>query len=292
MSYLFLVYLMMFITFGAFILFASFPVTDSDYKKEIETHEKKIAYAAKNELSKIKFSLAKLHYLDQNQKKSFKIFLESLDDNKEILESKVTENEKLLFNEAFEFYLNSSISSANKTSFEILEKYESILEQNVDYHLLRYIVASAYANCGRFIEFFDNFYQSYQRYPDHFMADKAKAVLYIKLFERAIYSLEKESFREKILENISKAIEKCPNDHTLYKPMIAFSAGESKERNVKTYLNKIVDENIITPRSDIAFYVKVCIDTNQFELGKKFISKAKIWYEYSQSIERYEKLLN
>lgn len=266
-------------------------VEDGDIKKAITTFEQQIEHAPRQERAVLKGKLAIIYYRDQEHERAFQVFLDALDDVIHDKQHQATSDEARLYSEALELYLEHGTASAQSTATKILQRYAPILDQEENYHLLRYILAAAYANLGRFEDFFDHFFTSYSFYPEHYMAKKTRAVLHIKLYERARTSLEREYQRNKILSHVLSAIEKYPQDHSLYKLMVAFSSEEDKKTYVNTYLNKIVENNIIIPRSEIPFYVQQCVETRQKELARRFIIKAREWYQYSRAIDIAERML-
>jgi len=254
-------------------------------KETIAIYEQKIHDARQNEKGLLMGQLSILYLRDQEHEKAFKTFLESLTYTKP--KSHATdEDDSRYYLEALELYLDHR-KSPYEISQSILEKFERYPE----YHLLGFIVAAAYANQGKFEKFFDRFYTSYTHYPDHYLSYKARAVLYIKLFERARTQQDRDVQRTKILENVSKAIERYPKDDSLYKLVMVYAPEDDKYQIVATYLNKIINQNIIVPRKDIAFYVQQAVAAKQIHAGYRFIDKAKEWYQYSRTINAAEEFL-
>ncbi|NGX43493.1 MAG: hypothetical protein K940chlam7_01791 [Chlamydiae bacterium] len=276
----------------AALLLAS-PLTEEQeqVKHAIERFQDKIERATPNEIALLKGKLAILLYRDQEQEKAFHIFLEALEEASPNQQLEPSREELQLYEEALHLYLEHGLASAHSTASQILQKYGPVLSQNDEYHLLRFIIAAACANQGNFEEFFDHFFTSYQLYPHHYIAHKTKSVLHIKLFERARTLQDREDQREKVISHVSEALERYPNDHALYKLIIAFSRDEDKPTRVRTYLNKIVENNIVIPRSEISFYVQQCVETEQKDVGMRFIKKTHEWYQYSRAVQAAEKLL-
>jgi len=189
-------------------------------------------------------------------------------------------------------YLEQGTIVARDTAEKILREYGKILEQHDDYHLLGFVIAAAYANQGRFEDFFDRFYTSYLHCPDHHMAYKTRSVLHIKLLERARTAEEREEQRQNILNNVAKAVEKNEDDNSLYKLLIAYSNDHERSNVICRSIRKIINQNIMIPRTDIAFYVHHCVASDQRDLARQFISKMKEWYQYSRAINDAEMLLN
>jgi len=279
--------------FGMFFIAASLlgGLPTSNYKDAIIEYERRSQDASVGEKSEQLAKLAIIYYRDQNQEKAFQTFLSALDYGQSNSSSRASEAEQILYEKALKTYLEQGTVAARETAEKIVHEFSEVLENHNDYHLLGFVIAAAYANQGRFEEFFDRFYTSYLNYPDHHMVYKTRAVLHIKLLERARTAEERDVQKQGILSNVSMAIEKNENDHSLYKLMIAFSSEKEKAEIVHRYINKIIDQGIMIPRSDIAFYVQQCISSDQRDLARRFISKVRERYQYSRAINDAEMLL-
>lgn len=265
-------------------------MASGDYKAAIAEYQalvKKAAPDAKGEWERL---LALAYLKDQDQEMAFKVFLESLDDTKGAPSPSLPVDETA-YKKALAIYQEHGAASAGETSRKILLEFEPILKANPQDHKLGFIVAAAYANQGRFDDFFDLFYRSYQAYPQHWLVYKTKAVLHIKLFERARTAEEREAQRRKILESVGKGLEINPTDTSLYKLVIAYSPDKDKADSVKTYLNKIINNNIVIPRTELPFYVQQAVATKQHDLAERFIAKAHEWYQYSRAVNALQRYL-
>lgn len=263
-----------------------------DYKEAITVYEKMLKTAPKDCAGLIKEKIAISYYHDQDQEKAFRIYLEALDNAKIESSPKITEEEQTFYEEALKIYLDHSKGSSHESANKIRQEYASVYAVHPDYYLLAYILAAAYANLEMFDDFFDTFYHSYRYWPDHYMAFKTKAVLHIKLFERARSAAERNIERQKIIDNVLQAIERNSRDESLYKLMVAYSNDREKPKVLDIYLNKIIDENIVIPRTDIAFYVQQAVAVKQNELAQRFINKANEWYQFSRVINAAQDYLN
>jgi hypothetical protein len=169
-------------------------------------------------------------------------------------------------------------------ALQIKQTYAPIMAQHPTYYQLNFILAAAYANLSMFEEFFNRFYTSYQYYPDSYMAYKTKAILNLKLYEKAP-SEGREPLRQQIILNTAKASSKNPQDASLYRILIAFAEDKERPKVTKQVIDKLIAQNIMVPRNDILFYVKEAADQGNCDLAEQFLEKVKQWYAYSRSIE-------
>jgi tetratricopeptide (TPR) repeat protein len=236
--------------------------------------------------------LAKAYYKDQEQEKAFVIFLQSL--NSMGISStprSQSKEEAAIYEEALAMYLNHNGKSIQEIARALCKQYASLVTSTGNYQL-GFLVAAAYANLGQFTDFFDLFYQAYQADPGHYLAYKTKAILHIKLFEKARSKEEKEIQRQSILTHLILASELFMKDTSLYKMMIAYAPETKKTDILIASLKKIIDNNMITSRSDILFYVQQAIGARQFDLAQQFIDQSRNWYQYSRIIDNAQQELD
>lgn len=229
-----------------------------------------------------KLELAKKWYVEQQQEKAFKIFLEAIEETivkKDYLPS--TEGLEL-YKKALAIYQEEKGSDGQE---KIITLYAPIVEKNPEFCELAYLVAAAYANIGNYLSFFDLFYKTYDRHPNHYLAYKTKGILGIKLFERTLPGSSKEKLRNKMIEEFSKAIELFPTDSSLYRLKILYSSNNNQSKIIKECLNKIIRDDIVIPRAELDFYMHCALKLEDKEFIKKFIDKASTWYAYSRAIE-------
>lgn len=232
---------------------------------------------------------AKDHLKNQEQEKAFQTFLTSLE-NTNSNQTTPTQEDQQLYDQALPLYLDHT--DIEKNSLKIVQEYAPIIKKHPEYHLLTFLVAASAANAGAYEQFFDLFHPAYRAHPDHFLAYKTLAVIHIRLFERARTPEERERQRQKILDNIAKAIDRYPSDSSLYKMQIGFADGPQKAQIVSDSLNKILSGNIIVPRVDIPLYVQKAVETKQYDLAQKFIDKAHEWYKVSRLITGAQEYLD
>lgn len=261
---------------------------NGDYKKAIELYRNDLNVA--DDKSEIKAKLALVYWKDQDQELAFRTFLEALSEH--IYTENASTEDDAAYEKALKIYLDHSGGTNQAIAQKICRDFEGAIKEHPDYNKLGYVVAAAYANLGRYEDFFTLFYRSHLHHPDHFLAAKTKAVLHIKLFERARFVEEKEEQRSAVLYYLNAALEKEPRDCTLYKSLIAFSPEEKKLEVMHACLNKIIDKNIIIPRSDIGFYVEEAIGSKEFVLAQRFIDKVKEFYQFSRVVNAAQHYLD
>jgi hypothetical protein len=274
---------------------ASDAVEKGEYKNAIAIYQELIKISSGMEKSELQIKLAQAYLKDQSQEKAFEIFIESLAPIA-TLEAKQIQNptgkELELYNRALETYLKQTGLTSKETGQFLLQEYQPIVREHPDYLQLNFLIAAAHANLGSFDLFFKEFYSSYLQYPDHYMAYKTKAMLYVKLYEKEVDGENKKNLAHQIFNNTLLACEKYPQDSSLYKLLIAFSDDTIRSETITRLIRKLIDENIVVHRSEIHYYVKKAVEINQPALAQEFLNKAKGWYPQSRAIDAAENYLN
>lgn len=261
------------------------------YKEAISFYKELITQANSGDRGKWLSQLALAYYRDQDDISTFTTYLEALEQCKPLPNMKISDHEQTFCNEALSIYLDTTSPSPRDSAQKLKQNFTPILSLHPNYYMLNFFVAVAYANMGMFDEFFDRFYQSYQAYPDSFIALKTRGMLHLKLFERLSEEKEREKQRRLALGYLNKAKEKYPRDGSLYKLVILFASMEDKPEIVRQSLKAIVDDNIIIPRYEISYYIQEAIHAKEFDLAEAFLAKAREWYKYSRVIDAAQELL-
>lgn len=248
-----------------------------------------IAFAREPQPGEILSRQAIAYYKEQHQEKAFSTFLNALEITPypiTVPNSKAEEN--ALYEKALQIYLSDNAHSKQENSKKILQEYGESAAEHPDYYLLGYLISSAEANLDQFPEFFERFYRSYVNNPDHYLAHKAKAVLSIKLQAKGRTPVEKERWREKSIANLHRAIDLYPFDASLYKMLLTFASEGEKKILLIYILNKIIDNNAIIPRTDIAVYIQQALAYKQIDLAQCLVDKSRTWYGYSRTMEELQ----
>lgn len=227
--------------------------------------------------------LAEAYYKDQEHAKAFESFLKALEITKKNNASPTGKDEALLYDEALAIYLDTNVRDPATISLKIRDIYAGIWRLHPEYSELGYLVAIAYANLGEYPDFFEIFYRSYKKIPDHFLAYKTQGILHLKLYDRGRTLEDKERERKQVLYYFNKAKEIYPKDPSLYKMEIAFSL--DKEQILETNLKEIIDKDIVIPRADLSFYIDQLFAYGKNELAREFLVKARKWYPYSRTLD-------
>lgn len=243
------------------------------------------------ERSAMQLELAQAYVRDQELESAFAIFLDALQQAPQIAPSPSATEESRYYNDALTQYLARQGPLAHAAAKDILTDYAPVLVANPTYYLLGFIVAAAYANLQQFDLFFPLFYESYLRYPDHYLAHKTKAILNVNLWQRGRVPIEREQFRIEVVKHVNTAIQSNPTDTSLYKMLIAFSDEQGKPAAVATSLNNILRHHIMVPREEILFFVQSALDNGQRNLAQEFVEAAQEWYAQSRALLKARQLL-
>lgn len=228
--------------------------------------------------------LAIAYYKDQEHEKAFRTFLEALENITHQKTSKLSDEERPLYDAALKIYLDHAGLTPEETAQKIESQFAQVYKNKPEFYHLGYILAVGKANSGHYDQFFEEFYKCYTHDPQNFLAFKAKAAMHIKLFERAKTDSQRQEQRELIVKNAKLASLSQPLDSSLYRMILAFTPEESKSEVLTTYLNKIIDQNIVVSRIDVPYYTEIAIAFDQYDLAQRFLNKAREWYAYSRVI--------
>ncbi len=224
-------------------------------------------------------------FLDQRLEESVTSFLRFLDLQKSN-EATISPSEN--FNEAYKIYLNTQGKSSQEIAIQMIDKYGETASDPY----LNYLLAASYANLGRFDRFYPLFLSAYRNDPNHYLADKMRAVLHIKLYERLPLGLEKEEERAQIMSSLQKAQLKNPSDHMLYKMMIAFCPEADRSKQVDILVRKMIDSQVLFPRTDLLFYVRAALSVGNVQLAQQFINYSRTLFGYSRSLEAAQNIID
>lgn len=258
-----------------------------------ETPCKPIKENAQDENSQrlLKQALSYLH--EQEQDKAVQTFLDSISGLILNPTLSMEAGEKSYYDQGLELYLNENPSiSPKETAYKLVDLLEPIAMQHPQYHSVKLLLCTAYANEGRFDKFFQLFFEVYPHTSNHYLSHKILAILHVKLFEKGKTPSDREYHRQQALVHTKEAINLFPKDITLYKIAIILSNRDEKKQVVNDCLIKIINNNIIIPRHEIAFFVQEAIDSFQLDLAQKFVDKCREWYQYSRVINEIQELIS
>lgn len=272
------------------VLFLAFPFSlfSGEVKLLILEKEKALEKAkTSKEKAPLYYEIALNYLKDQDQEKAFKNFLLALKNTEKEESCELLPEEKAIYDEALKLYLDEGAVDPLKTASTILSCYGKKGEENRHFYHLNMLLASSYANGGDFEKFFIFFYENYPRLKQSFLADKARAMLNLRLYATAITQDEKKYFENESKQYLNLALEKNGSDSSLYKFLMIFSKDEQKI----FYLKKLCENKVKLPRSEILFYINEAKQLCQKELGQKIIEIQSGFYEYSRSLEAAKQFL-
>ncbi len=231
----------------------------------------------------LKLTLAYLK--DQDLERAFLTFLEGLDSIEPLTSTEIQPEDQRLYDEALKIYLEHNGPTAPSDNAErILSLCQPVIDNHPDYYLLKFLVAAAHANLGHFAKFFKEFYSVYKRFPSHYMAFKTKAVIHLKIYERARDPQIKELHRNALLANVREAIFKNRDDPGLYKLIMIFASEKEQKQAIVENLQLLVQNKIRVPRADVAFFVQQALKIERPDLAQSIIDHARDGYAYSRVI--------
>lgn len=279
-----------------FLIFSPFYLVANEIEavKETLIEKQKALVQARSavEKSALYYELALAFYQDQEVDQAFFHFLESLKGIPTGAEYRLSEKESALYTEALEDYLARSVSDPIQAAQMLLQKYGEAADQNRHFVYLNFLMATAYANLGKYEDFFERFYKGYGYLHDSFLAYKTKGILYLRLSHHGKSAEERQLFQKEAFDCLTIALNRNSQDSSLYKVLIFLAKDEKKNALILSYLQKMVDNKVELPRSDIFFYVREAVLLGALELGQAIIDRGRTLYEYSRSITAAQEYLN
>lgn len=263
--------------------------SEESYKQQIQQLQSQLANTSLEDSGSIQIRLSVTYYKDQQPEQSFHTFLKALDAAPKVA-STPDKEDCALYEKALKIYLEGK--TPQEAAQAILKDYEEIATIHPTYYQLGYLIAIAHANLEQFPLFFEKFYQSYLRYPNHYLAYKTKAVVFIKLISKGRTPAEKEKWRKEVISNLREAYNAFPKDASLCKMLLAFVSEEQKQEMLIYCLNKILANNTMIPRTDIVVYVRQAVNYKQIELAQHLVDKAREWYSYSRTVEEAQRIID
>jgi tetratricopeptide (TPR) repeat protein len=263
---------------------------EGDYGRAIELLNQEIARDKTSHSSDLFVELACLYMKDQKEEEAFSTFLEALEGPPS--ESyEMCQEEEEIYSKSLKLYLEEAQRPSQEIAKELEGLLEPIVEAHPTYAHVRFILANAYANVGKWDLFFRHFYTSYKQKRDAFLAARTMGILNIKLFEKARTLEAKEEKRKKINEALQRALCLYNEDGSLYKLLIVFSPPDARKQVAREMIERIIQGNAVIVRSQIPFFVHEALELGSKELAARFLDRAASWYQYSRVIEEMRKVV-
>ena len=238
------------------------------------------------------FELALAYYQDQEIDQAFSHFLEALKRAPKCAHISMQEEESLLYQRALQDYLTCAGGGPIHMAKELLQEYAEIADKNPHFLHLNFLIATAYANIGKYDDFFDRFYRGFPYLHETSLAFKTKGILYLRLSHHGKSREERAHYQREAVHYLALALDRNPQDSSLYKVLIFLAKDENNIELIRSYLRKIIENKIALPRSDIYIYVQEAATLGELELGQKIIDQARALYEYSRAVSDAQEYLN
>ena len=265
----------------------------SEIKKEIEAKESALILATSEaEKSRLLYELALAYFQDQETEKAFLHFLEALKWVEAKTPPPMDFTESSLYNRALDLYLSGESADPTLRAKELLESYGECAAQNPHYLHLNFLVATAFANLGRYGEFFERFYKGYAYLQQSFLAYKTRGILCVRLSQHCKSSDLRCILRGEAMHYLTHALNLKPNDPSLYRTLVFLAKDEKNEEMILTYLQRLIENQVGIARGDICLYVKEAVALGDYKLGQALIDLAKRFYEYSRALSCAQEYLN
>jgi len=250
-----------------------------EQKNELATLHEKLSMAPQD--AHVHYRLALAYFRDQEVDKAFFHFLKSLDcKEKEPTDTK----ESPLYLEALQLYLDQCAIDPISCAEQLIEKYEKLSAATPQDLQLTLLLATAYANTGKFDLFFEHFFRIYPFLNDHYLVYKARGIILSRLIKHGVDQEAKKKDQRQMVQELEHALQKEPRDASLYKILILCADEEDNGAQMIAYLKNLLLHRVKFPRSDICFYVYAAANRGELELAKKILDLAKEYYPYSKNI--------
>ena len=73
---------------------------------------------------------------------------------------------------------------------------------------------------------------------------------------------------------------------------ISFSEEKEKSEAIKTNVKEFIANNLMIPRTDLAFYFDQLLAFGHIDLARQFLQKAREWYPYSRTLDAAQDMIN
>ena len=248
--------------------------------------------SSEREKSQIFYELARAYCQDQEIEQAFCHFLEALKRADKLPPCVMSESEKNIYESALDEYLANAGTDPGRAAQELLDHYGEKAENHSEYLYLNFLIATAYANLGKYDAFFERFFRAYPYLSDTFLAYKTQGILYLRLSQRSACMDERQAFQREAFECLTSALERSPQDASLYKVLVFLAKDEENDAQVRVYLKGIVANKTPVPRGDIYLYVREAVALGEWGIGQAIIDQARALYDYSRAVSAAQEYLN
>lgn len=229
---------------------------------------------------------AKGAYADQRHVEGQELFLEALCACELQQETPISIEEQKIIDSLMPLYASSSQSQND--SQRLVAEVDTLRKNHKDFFSLEFFKASAYANSGDFLSFFDSFFAAHTQHPDFFLSLKIRGVLHLRLFEESSAEDKRIWHRNQAVAFFQKAFSKRPSDASLLVKLVFLLPDEDKKKLLESVSDDISRIEIPLQRGECMYLIQQAIELNSPEVAKKLIEKAHMWYQYSRKLQELE----
>ena len=248
--------------------------------------------SSEHEKAKIFYDLARAYHEDQEIAQAFIYFLEALKRVEKRALCPMELAEKNIYESALSNYLAHVGLIPEEAAKELLDRYGEVAAAHSDYVHLNFLIATAYANLGRYNDFFERFYRGYPYLNDSFLAYKTQGILYLRLSQLSSCLELRQSFQQEASHLLTAALERNAGDASLYKVLVLLAKDQKDDTLVRTYLRGMVTHETPIPRGDISFYVREAARLGEWGICQTLIDQARALYNYSRAVSAAQEYLN
>lgn len=253
-------------------------------QQEIALNEARLKSATVSEKAGIYLDLALAHLAEQELESAITYFFSALHSMPLDSQYVMGAEEKLIFDEAFSFYVQEGVNEPQETAKKLIDKWGDQIKQHQEWHSLKMLIATAYANLEQFDRFFRLFYQAYPHDCQSYLSLKTQGILLLRLSMVAKDEGRRGTLKREAVHRLREALNKYKKDPTLYRLLFHFAKEMKEIKEQISLLEEMVNNRIVIPRSDLYFYVKEACDLGDIALAEKIVTYAEELYEYSRGL--------
>lgn len=275
-----------------FLCFASAPCFGDVKQTILEKQQALQKVSSAREKSQIFYELARGYCQDQEIEQAFCHFLQALKGVEKLPPRIMGKPEQEIYTPALTDYLAHAGRDPVRAAQELLDRYGEVADRHPEYLHLNFLMATAYANLGKYDLFFERFYRGYPYLSDSFLAYKTQGILYLRLSQRCASREERGAFQREAFHCLTAALERSPQDTSLYKILVSLAKDEKDNARVRSYLQAMVDHKTPIPRGDVYLYVREAVALGEWGIGQAIVDQARTLYNYSRAVSDAQEYLN
>lgn len=283
--------LILFVTSSVYATSWQEEIKNCEYHRAEELLTEEISRVSPKQKPELLLELARLFLKDQREEEAFKTFLKAIE-CVPLQSSTPSVEETQLFQQALHIYREETEKPIHEVTQELTTFLKPHIASHPDFATLRLLYAICRANEQGYDDFFTLYFSAYPIAHTCYLADKTRAIVHVKLYERARTVEEKAVHAKAIVYHVEQALLQEQNDANLYKLMILFCPQENKKKVISQTIEHIVTHQVMVPKKDFSFFVFQALEYKEKAAAKKFLAAVKSKYTYSRTIEELEKVLD